>query len=149
MQPNTFVDTSVLLFTTAHVPTVRNIITGHITFHAKNYSLDTTYQSYVYLVFDPLVEDTILSVWQNTPAPYHLRSYYSLLAGKVTIELALEENAVVSMIVSDILGKTVAIPVNGPVWAGLTTYDLDLPSGVYFVRTEISGNVRTEKIVVP
>jgi hypothetical protein len=82
------------------------------------------------------------SLSQNYPNPFN---------PSTTIRYQLPVDAHVTLVVTDILGREVALLVNGPEEAGYKTVTFNgstLASGIYFYRLQVGSFVETKKFVL-
>ena len=82
------------------------------------------------------------SLGSNFPNPF---------AQSTTLQVELPQRAEVELHVIDLLGRTVATLVEGPMEAGVHTIRFDaegLPSGVYLARLQAGASVMTRKMVL-
>ena len=85
------------------------------------------------------------------PEEARLAVYPNPSVGAATVTLTLPGAADVAVVVYDVLGRRVATLADGRMEAGTHRLPLDgsrLPSGVYLVRAELSGEVITQRITI-
>lgn len=88
---------------------------------------------------------------QVGPKEVTLRSYPNPIRQQGTLAYRLPEAGEVTLRVYDVLGRVVTTPVQEQRQAGRHTVHLDasqFSSGVYFVRLQVNGETRTQKITV-
>lgn len=114
---------------------------GNINYRLKMIDNDGTYE------FSPTVsittlQPTTLQVDQNYPNPFN---------PKTTISYSLPQHSFVTLRVYDILGKEVAILINGEQSAGNYSIDFsgnNLTSGTYIYRLNAGGQIATKKMIL-
>jgi len=115
--------------------------TGIIYYRLKMIDNDGSYE-FSHTVSITTLQPTTLQVDQNYPNPFN---------PKTTISYSLPQNSFVTLKVYDILGKEVAILVNGEKSAGNYTIDFDghnLTSGTYIYRLNAGGQIATKKMIL-
>lgn len=89
---------------------------------------------------------------ENLPRAIALRQNYpNPFNPTTTIEIDLPEASIVSVMVYDVIGRQVATIVESKLAPGVHRFLWDatpLPSGVYFGRMQVRGNIQTIKMVL-